>query len=76
MNRDVPIWILEPELTEKRDLSARKLFEGGQKGALIPETLSIDDIKQQLKEVRQYSRDNISSLVEELKAIYLGNIHR
>ena len=41
MNSDSPIWILEPELTEKRDLSARKLLEVGQKAALIPETLSI-----------------------------------
>ena len=68
MNKGLPIWILEPEVTEKRDLSARKLIEGGQKRALIPETVSVDDIKQQLKEIRQYSRDNINSLVEELKA--------
>ena len=24
MNKGLPIWILEPEVTEKRDLSARK----------------------------------------------------
>ena len=68
MNKDLPIWILEPELAEKRDLSARKLFEGGQKAALIPETLSVDEIKQQLRQVREYARNNINSLAEELKA--------
>jgi len=58
---------MEPELTQKRDLSARKLFEGGQKKALIPETPSIDDIKQQLREIREHARQNINSLVEELQ---------
>ena len=67
MDKDLPIWILEPELAEKRDLSARKLFEGGQKAALIPETLRIDDIKQQLREIREYAHSNINSLAEELK---------
>lgn len=67
MNQDLPIWIMEPELTQKRDLSARKLFEGGQKKALIPETPSIDDIKQQLREIREHARQNINSLVEELQ---------
>ncbi len=67
MNQDLPIWIMEPELTQKRDLSARKLFEGGQKKALIPETPSIDDIKQQLREIREHTRQNINSLVEELQ---------
>jgi len=67
MNKDLPIWIMEPELTQKRDLSARKLLEGGQKKALIPETPSIDNIKQQLREIRQYARQNINSLVSELQ---------
>ena len=67
MNKDLPIWIMEPELTEKRVSSARKLFEGGQKTALIPETVTIDDIKQQLRKIRQYAQDNISWLVEELR---------
>lgn len=67
MNKDLPIWIMEPELTQKRDLSARKLFEGGQKAALIPETPSIDDIKQQLRGIREHARQNINSLVEELQ---------
>jgi len=68
MSKDLPIWILEPELTEKRELSVKKLLEGGQPSALIPEDASIDIIKEQLKKIRQYSRDNIDSLVEKLKA--------
>jgi len=67
MNKDLPIWIIEPEFVEKRNFSARKLFKGGQKAALIQETASIDDIKQQLKKIREYARDNINSLTEELR---------
>ena len=67
MNKDLPIWIMEPEQTEKRDLAARKLFEGGQKAAHIPETVTIDELEQQIKKIRQYTTDNISSLIEELK---------
>ncbi len=67
MSKDLPIWILEPDLAEKRDFSARKLFEGGQKAALIPGTRGIDEIKQQLREVWEYARNNINSLAKELK---------
>jgi len=67
MSQDLPIWIMEPELTQKRDLSARKLFEGGQKKALIPETPTIDHIKQQLREIREYARQNAGLLVRELQ---------
>ena len=67
-NTNLPIWIIEPEITEKRDTAARRLLEGGQKAALIPEIVNVDDIKQQLQELRKYSRDNTDSLVEELKA--------
>jgi len=48
-------------------LSARKLVESGQKAALIPEPVSIENIKSQLIGIRKYTRDNINSLVEELK---------
>jgi L-lactate dehydrogenase complex protein LldF len=68
MSKDLPIWIMEPEQTEKRDVAARRLFEGGQKTAHIPETVSIDELKEQLKGVRQYARDNVTSLVEELQS--------
>ena len=67
MNQGLPIFITEPEPTQKRDLSARKLFEGGQKKALIPKTPTIDEIKQGLKEIREYTCKNIDSLVSELQ---------
>jgi len=67
MDKDLPIWIMEPELTQKRDLSARKLLEGGQKKALVPETPTIDEIKQKLREIREYARLNIDSLARELQ---------
>jgi len=67
MSEGLSIWIMEPELAEKRDLSARKLVESGQKAALIPEPVSIENVKPQLREIREYTRNNINSLVEELK---------
>jgi len=67
MNKDLPIWILEPEQTEKSELTARKLFEGGEKAAHIPESVSINELKEQIKKVRQDARDNIGSLVKELQ---------
>ncbi len=67
MNQDLPIWILEPEQTEKTELTARKLFEGGQKAGRIPETVSVEELKEQIKKVRQYARDNIDLLVKELQ---------
>ena len=67
MNKDLPIWIMEPELTGKGVSSARKLFEISQKPVLVPETVTIDDIKQKLRKLRQHASDNINSLVTELK---------
>jgi len=64
LSKDLPIWLIEPEFNEKRELSAKKLLEG-QRTAL--KTASIDDIKQQLKKSRQYASDNASLLVDQLK---------
>lgn len=69
MSKGLPVRIFEPEQAEKMELAARKLFEGGQKAAHIPETVSIEELEEQIKKVRQYARDNISSLVKELQAI-------
>ncbi len=68
MSKDLPIWILEPDPTEKWDAWTRKFTEPRLKSDLIAENTSIDDIKRQLKEVRQYSRDNNDTLVKELTA--------
>lgn len=68
MSKDLPIWLMEPDETEKKgDLAVRILFGRRRKLAIILETASIDDIKQRLTRIRKHTRDNISSLVEELK---------
>jgi len=67
MSNNLPIWIMEPEQSEKRTSIARKILETKQKAPLIPETAIIDEIKEKLRDIRKYTRDNITSLVEELK---------
>ena len=73
MNKDIPIWIFEPNPTEKWDLWTRKFTEPILKSDLITEFTGIDDTKRQLKEIREYARDNIKSLIEELKATLSSN---
>ncbi len=67
MNTKLPIWIIEPAQTEKRDLAALKLVKGGQKAADVTSTITIEGLEQQLKTIRRYARDNIYSLADELK---------
>jgi L-lactate utilization protein LutB len=59
---NLPIWILEPELREKRILTARKLYQLGQEAASSLKTLNIQEIKLELRRIREYSRNNIISL--------------
>jgi len=68
MKIDLPINILEPELREKRVLMAKKLYQLGPKAASAQRVLSIKEIKQELRRIREYSRSNISSLTAELQA--------
>ena len=68
MKIDLPISILEPELREKRILTAKKLYQLGKKTPSAPKVLSIKDIKQELRRIREYSRSNINSLTAELQA--------
>jgi Fe-S oxidoreductase len=68
MNEELPIWIMEPDPTEKWHSWTEKFTQPRQKAELISEWTSIDDIKRRLKEVRQYARDNNAALVEQLKA--------
>ena len=67
MNIDLPIRILEPELREKRTLTARKLYQLGQKSVPSSNVLGIKEIKQELRRIREYSRSNISALTTELQ---------
>lgn len=67
MSIDLPIWIMEPEPVVNRLVTARILAREGKKPLLVPEIVSIGDIKQQLKKIREYTRSNINSLVKEVK---------
>lgn len=64
---ELPIWIIEPEQNDKRDLAADRLVRGAQKSAHIPLPANINDIKQQIKTLRENARDNIDSLVVKLQ---------
>ena len=67
MNIDLPIRILEPELREKRILTAKKLYQLGQKNVPSSKIIGIKEIKQELRRIREYSRSNINSLTAELQ---------
>lgn len=68
MAKDLPIWIEEPRSRKKADLLARNLFKVGRQQVVLSEITSIHDVKQQLKKIREYARDNLNQLTEELKA--------
>lgn len=67
MDGDLPIWIMEPDTAEKRRSVATKLNAARGEAPDIGETASTRDIKRRLREIREYARDNISSLVKELQ---------
>ncbi|MFC2013143.1 4Fe-4S dicluster domain-containing protein [Chloroflexota bacterium] len=67
---------MEPQFIEKRESTATKLRQGGQKTPLIPETPTIYEIKKQLKKIREYTRDNIDSLIQELQTNISQNYPR
>lgn len=46
---------------------AKKLSKGRGEAAPIPEMAGIDDLKRQLKKIREYTRDHMDSLAEELE---------
>lgn len=58
---------MEPERTEKRATMARKLLEVGQPPS-VPAKLSLDEIKQRLRSIREDSRDNNAELVKQFQA--------
>ncbi len=73
MNRDLPIWIMEPELAEKQEQFAWQLSEKTPEKEPASKVGNINDIKQQLKELRQNSRDNIVQLIDRLKSSLAQN---
>ena len=65
---DLPIWIIEPEQSEKRDLAADRLVRGAQKSAHVPSPINIKELKYKIKTLRENARDNIDSLITKLQA--------
>ncbi len=63
MSNALPIWIIEPDQSDKRELAALKLSRGGQKSARIPHAASVPELKVKIKQIREAARENIDSLV-------------
>ncbi len=66
-NCDLPIHIMEPEPERKRRSVASKLNIARGEPPAFKETASIQEIKRDLRKIREYARDNIASLVGELE---------
>ena len=67
---DLPIWIIEPEQTDKRELAALRLSRGGQKAAHIPPAIGVAEIKQKIRLLRESARANIDSLATALETSF------
>jgi L-lactate utilization protein LutB len=70
MSKGLPIWIVEPEQENKRELTALRVSQGGQKRANIPPKISVPELKDQLKKIRENARDDIDTLTEKLKSTF------
>ena len=68
MSDNLPISIVEPEQTEKRELAALRLSRGGQKAAHIPHPITVPELKQQIRALREDSRAGTDSLVSTFEA--------
>ncbi len=68
MSDELPIWLMEPEIIENRDLTARKLLGSKRKATQFSQVVSLEELKQRIKKIRQHARDNIDLLAEEFKA--------
>ena len=67
MTDRLPVWIVEPDPVEKWNQWSSKFNKSQTNPDALQESIDIDAVKQQLKGIRQYSKDNNSRLVEELK---------
>ena len=68
----MPIWIIEPEQAEKRELAALRFSRGGQKAAHIPPLVPVAELKQKIRSVREAARNSIDSLVAKLATAISG----
>ncbi|HJX03986.1 MAG TPA: hypothetical protein VJ488_05455, partial [Dehalococcoidia bacterium] len=67
MNGNLPICVMEPERKHKAEAYARILLDRARRPDKLAESLSIDEIKQHLKAIRQESSNNIEQLLVELQ---------
>ncbi|MBI4333093.1 MAG: 4Fe-4S dicluster domain-containing protein [Chloroflexi bacterium] len=65
MNPGLPICVVEPDSTEKKAAAALTMFRARFNVAV--NTPGIEDVKQQLRDIRRRARDNMASLVQALK---------
>ncbi|UCC16896.1 MAG: 4Fe-4S dicluster domain-containing protein, partial [Dehalococcoidales bacterium] len=67
MTDNLPVWIIEPDPVEKWNQWSNKFSQSKTNPDAIQESIDIDALKQQLKEIRQYSKDNNNQLTKELE---------
>jgi L-lactate utilization protein LutB len=58
---------MEPDSTQKQDTTAKNLLENRYKSTRCSQLVSIEEIKQRIKSIRQQARENINLLTEELE---------
>ena len=68
MSSGLPIWIVEPDQTEKRADYAGRVSLKPLPSPDIAQTLTVEELKARIKKVRQNARDNIKALVTRLEA--------
>ena len=64
----LPVWIVEPDPVDKWNHWSKKFNQSINNPDTVQESIDIDVIKQQLKEIRQHSKDSNKQLVKELQS--------
>ena len=68
MSNGLPIWIVEPDQTEKREDYAGRVSLKAHPSPDVSQTLTVEDLKARIKKVRQDARDDIKPLIARLEA--------
>ena len=69
MKADLPIAIMEPSYRTRARSTANKLVGWLLEAPAVPQPLSIDEVKQHLRGLREYSRDHMDELADQLRTI-------
>ena len=67
MTDRLPVWIVEPDPVDKWNHWSSKFSKVRTNPDALQESVDIDAVKRQLKEIRQRSKDNNKKLVDQLK---------